>query len=150
MPVRCWKLHTGGSLCLFWVRLLVSNDGGRRITWGAGRLSKAVVDGQLRARSWNGYWGISGRGAVANGTAIVFPLVAVQGDNTKVCTIHSKGCGRTWRFPAEGFAYGIALIPISLSGRENSSWPPRMEAMTGKCMSPVKWGRNGCNSAERI
>ncbi|KAF8307371.1 hypothetical protein TcBrA4_0018600 [Trypanosoma cruzi] len=83
MPVRCWKLHTGGSLCLFWVRLLVSNYGGRRITWGAGRLSKAVVDGQLRARSWNGYWGISGRGAVANGTAIVFPLVAVQGTTQK-------------------------------------------------------------------
>ncbi|KAF8284889.1 hypothetical protein TcBrA4_0043460 [Trypanosoma cruzi] len=136
---------------MFWVRLLVSNYGGRRITWGVGRPSKAVVDGQLRARSWNGYWGISGRGAAANGTAIVFPLVTVKGDNTKVCTIiHSKGRGRNWKFPAEGFADGIALIPIPLSGKENSSWSPRMEAMTGNCMSPVKWGRNGCNSAEHI
>ncbi|RNC39478.1 exo-alpha-sialidase [Trypanosoma cruzi] len=144
MPVRCWKLHTGGSLCLFWVTLLVSNDGGRRITWGAGSLSKAVVDGQLRVRSWNGYCGISGRDAVANGTAIVFPLVTVQGDNTKVCTVfHSKGCGGNWGFPAEVFADGIALIPISLSGKENFSRPPRMEAMTGKCMIPVEWGRNG-------
>ncbi|KAF8304250.1 hypothetical protein TcYC6_0038470 [Trypanosoma cruzi] len=151
MPARCWKLHTGGSLCLFWVTFLVSNDVGKRITWGAGSLSKAVVDGQLRAKSWNGFWGIGGRGVVANGTAIVFPLVAVKGDNKKVCAIiHSKGCGRNWVFPAEGFADGIALIPIFSSGRENSSWPPCVAAMTGKCMIPVKWGRNGCNSAEHI
>ncbi|RNC52144.1 exo-alpha-sialidase, partial [Trypanosoma cruzi] len=140
-----------GACAFLKVRLLVSNDVVRRITCGAGSLSKAVVDGQLRAKSWNGFWGISGRGVVANGIAIVFPLVAVKGDNTKVCNIiHSKGCGGNWGFPAEGVADGIALIPISLSGRENSSWSPCMEAMTGKCMSPVKWGRNGCNSAEHI
>ncbi|RNC43633.1 exo-alpha-sialidase [Trypanosoma cruzi] len=143
MPARCWKLHTFGSLRLFWVTLLVSNDVGKRITWGAGSPSKAVVDSQLRAKSWNGFWGIGGRGVVANGTAIVFSLVTVKGDNKKVCTIHSKGCGGNWGFHAEGVADGTALIPISLSGRENSSRPPRMEAMTGKCMIPVEWGRNG-------
>ncbi|RNC53954.1 exo-alpha-sialidase [Trypanosoma cruzi] len=121
MPARFWKLHTGGSLCLFWVTFLVSNDVGKRITWGAGKLSKVVVDSQLRAKSWNGFWGIGGRGVVANGTAIVFPLVTVKGDNTKVCNIiHSRGCGGNWGFPAEGVADGIALIPIFSSGRENS------------------------------
>ncbi|KAF8306578.1 hypothetical protein TcBrA4_0022310 [Trypanosoma cruzi] len=80
---------------------------------------------------------------------LCFPSWLCRG-TTKSLHHPFEGLWQELEVPCRGFAYGIALIPILLSGRENSSWPPRMEAMTGKCMSPVKWGRNGCNSAERI